>query len=581
MSAPSASPPADAGEGIRWLRLLMALTALTAVVFLFRAFGASHGYIIQDDARQFQAWMARIANPAAMPGNLIADYWQSVSPWLYRTIFRVLSYVGVDPLVAARLIPVPLLFATAWLAWRVASRLSPQPFIAFCMATAVMISAVHQDAVFTGSPRGFMAPLFLLLLDGLLGDRKLRALVGLFLLAALYPAPALVGLTVLGLSRIRWSPRLHVDFSAKSVLFVLAAVLLVAAAILPFRAATSRWEPILTLSEARTLPNLMTPRARNAIAGDEGQIGWVCSSRTGFLPQVFKCRTNLGWATPVNFLLLVVPPLLLFGRALRRARRGEEDDDRPGALIFGYVFAAAVIWYLIAAFVAFKLHLPSRYSQRVLDIAGALALGQLAGHQMLQWAHRTSLDGKSGRVRAALGTGLAVVGVMFAAATTHLRRPADPDAMTRLKATPLDTRIAGVSLDLDFVPALAGRSVLAATEHAIPYHFGYFVHLRAGLRESVEAATTSDPIRLARFLASRRIDIFMIDRSILAGGLVPPRYASLLADPNSITLRHPRSALARLAPRCTIYAGPAIALIDGRCLLKAATMSGMPAQPPK
>ncbi len=168
---------------------LIALTSVTAGLFLLRAF-ASH-FAIQDDARQFLAWMARLRDPGAMPGDLTADYFHSVSPPLFRLIYALPAAIGVEPVMTSRLLVPLLLIASAFAAWRVATAITPRPAVAFLTAACAMLAIVHDDGIFSATPRAFFAPLFLTFLDGMLRERRGQMVIALTLLAAIYPAPAL------------------------------------------------------------------------------------------------------------------------------------------------------------------------------------------------------------------------------------------------------------------------------------------------------------------------------------------------------------------------------------------------------
>ena len=127
-------PESDSERG--WRLLLYVLAAATALIYLYNAFFepgtlAYAPFTIQDDARQFLSWMSRLGEANAMQGDLIASYWQSVCPLLYRSIFGAAHAVGLEPNVFARLLPVALLFLSAWMAWRGGVQISKKTVNAF------------------------------------------------------------------------------------------------------------------------------------------------------------------------------------------------------------------------------------------------------------------------------------------------------------------------------------------------------------------------------------------------------------------------------------------------------------------
>lgn len=550
-----------------WRNLLFALTGATILLFLKDAFllpGTLRyaPFTMQDDARQFLAWMPRIADPALMRGDHLAEYWQSVAPPLYEGLFRAAAAVGLEPTVFARLLPPALLALGAWAAWRAALQLTGRPAAAFVAAATVMALLVHEDSIWSATPRAFSPPFFLLFLDGLLRGRPVQMVAALFVLAAFYPTTALVGLTMLGLSFLRLRPKPGIELSRRSILTVAAATFAVAAPILLYSDNTARWEPVITVEQAKAMPSLGTPDGRSSIVNEDGSVAWLCSQRMAFAPEMVPC-----WATdaaaPLN-LLLLVPLVLLFVRAVRRP---PPPGRGPGELVYGWALIAGLAWWAVAFAFAFKLHLPARYPQRVLSILEWLAIGQLLG-AWLDARLRTGFRSGGARFGAAL-LGLLLL-VSFLTPTPGLRRPEDPGAIRAIAALPPGTIVAGVTEELDFVPALTGRPTLATTEHAIPYHLGYFAPVRERIEAMLAAAAADDPRALRGLVQSTGADAFVVDRALVEAGRIDPRYARIVpeaaARAERALARRP-SLVQRRARACALYAGPELLVLDTACLI--------------
>lgn len=547
-----------------WRGLLYGLTAVTALIYTYLAFFEPGTltyapFTIQDDARQFLAWMSRLGDSAAMQGDLIADYWQSVCPPFYRAIYAAAEAVGLTPTVFARLLPLALLAISAWMAWRIAMLMTKRPFAAFVAAAFVVGFVIHEDSIYSATPRAFSTPLFLVFLDGLLRNRAWTMIPALFVLGLLYPSTAIVGVTMIGLSRIGWRP-FRIDFGLRSWLLGGLAASAVLLAALPLADSADRWEPSLTASEALAMPNLGTPEGRSTIVGLGGDIDYLCSARMGVLPEIVPCWSSR-WAVVPN-LLLLVPMLLLAWRAVRRRRY--QPDEEPGDLVYVWAIVAGVAWFLIALAVAFNLHLPSRFTQRTLSILEFLAIGQMLGQMLDRWA-------TEGRRR-----GLAIVGGLtglfflasFATPLPGLNRPSDPEAIRLISAMPAGTVIGGVSDQLDFIPALTGQPTLATIEHSIPYHSGYFTPLRERLGASLDTVSQPDPAALTRYVQRYGVRVIAVDRQFLATGSLPERWATVVPDAvarNQAMLRSSPSALQQWAAVCTLHDGKLV-LLDARCL---------------
>ena len=52
---------------------------------------------MQDDARQHVFWMQRFIDSELFPHDLIADYFQSVAPTGYTTLYRIAAALGSIP----------------------------------------------------------------------------------------------------------------------------------------------------------------------------------------------------------------------------------------------------------------------------------------------------------------------------------------------------------------------------------------------------------------------------------------------------------------------------------------------------
>jgi hypothetical protein len=556
-------------EGMRLgLGLLLGASLLTCLVFLANAFlMPGSAYAIQDDARQFLAWTVRLEDSGALAGDLIADYWQSVTPWALRGVFAAGAAIGISPVILARLIPPVLLLVSAFAAWRVALVLTRgQALAAFLTAAFTMALLVHEDSIFSATARAFSPPLFLLFLDGLLRERRWQMVVSLGVLAATYPTTALVGLTMLGLSFLRRRVPLPVKLTRKSVITMLLATAFVGAPIALLPGEVSRWEPVITMADALSMPNLGTPGGRSSIVPIAGAYPWLCSARVGILPEILPCWASR-WAAVFN-LLMLVPLLFLGGRAALGSLRGV---PRSPDIIYFLAVIAGLIWWAIATALAFKLHLPARYPQRVLSILEWMAIGQIIGLWLDQ---RLRAGGSAGGSRWVWPGLLALLAISFATPTPGIRRPQEPAVMDWLLAAPKDIRIGGLSSDLDFVPALTGRAVHVTIEHAIPYHLTYFRQIDRRLAATVNAATTPDAAALARFVADEGIDVLLIDRDFLNTGELPETYQSVVSaavSAGEAALARGPSALQRAADGCAIIRGEQQWLIDARCLAERAS----------
>jgi hypothetical protein len=549
-----------------WRRLYVALAAVLALNYAWRFgfFLPSAHWLIDDDSRQFLAWSARLADPAALRGDLLADYWQSVTPQTFQWLLRALATVGIGPVLAAKLVPLALFVSTAVLAWKVALALTRHPMAAFCAAGLALLTLARADTLFTGTPRAFSAPLLLLFLCGLIRDRPLPTVAGIVLLGAIYPAPAVAAFGMLGLSRLRPPPRLF-DWSGRTFALLGACAIGLAVAVLPFASSAGAFGPTIALHDAMGMPSMALPAGRSDIVDASGQVGWLCSKRIGFAPLPVPCSgpgDPLAW---LLYALVVLPALALAWLWWRQRARPELARWNPTP-VYALALASALVCYGIAAAVAFQLHLPSRYSQRLLEVVVPLALGHLIGMACVLAARR----GKRRAVAVAmLGLILAFAATGAALKTGRPVKPEDAGALAFVAGLPPDSRIGGVSAQLESIPALTGRAVIATPEHAIPYHKGYFARIDTRLRASVAAVATDRADDVQAYARRWDVTLFAMDRSLLATGKLARGYATVAPDAvaraEADMARRP-SLVQRRALACAVYAGPSLILADPACL---------------
>ena len=267
----------------------------------------------------------------------------------------------------------------------------------------------------------------------------------------------------------------------------------------------------------------------------------------------------------INLCLTIVPMLLLWFWQTRGRGQAETAAGKDAARwqLFPYSLVSAIICYLIAAAIAFKVHLPARYSQPVLLIMGSLAFGILAGQG---WERLK----KSGR---GVFVGIAALCLLLALAAyatpkTTLARPRDGALIGFIGGLSPAIRIAGIERDLDFVPAATGRGVLATTEHDIPYHRQYHRKNSEGLRASLQMGELTSPAAVAA-IRRYRIDLLVFDRKFLETGVVPGRYLRTMAPPHQI--RPSKGQLKKLrAASCRIVETRSSVLIFTGCYARLA-----------
>ncbi|NEQ79142.1 MAG: hypothetical protein F6K26_02485, partial [Moorea sp. SIO2I5] len=127
MNPPASNAPKN--QVIFWFSLSLAFAMVYSLIALEEAF--SNQYIVQDDARQHVFWMQRFFDPSLFPDDLIANYFQSVAPAGYTTLYRLIGFVGIHPLLLNKLLPMVLGLITTSYCFRLCLQMLPIPAAGF------------------------------------------------------------------------------------------------------------------------------------------------------------------------------------------------------------------------------------------------------------------------------------------------------------------------------------------------------------------------------------------------------------------------------------------------------------------
>lgn len=536
-----------------WAAACVLLTALPGLLALEEAF--SSRYVIQDDARQHVFWMQQYVEPNLFVGWGVADYFRSVAPPGYAGLYRAFAYLGVHPLLLAKLIPLFLSLATAVACFLLVRRATGLPSSGFAVAFVLVQNLWLLDALSNATPRAFLYPLFL----GGLWALDRRSVAGsaftAALLALFYPALLFVflGTTLL----------LAVSRGGAYRLIAAAGVGAGFAAILPFALSSHVYGPILSGAAAARLPELQAG-GRSAFFDPDPLRFWLCGERSGLLP-IEWCEA--GRRLPAGAPVLVVPIalILLVAHELRRRR----SVWRP-------VVTASIGLFLAAHALLFRLHLPNRYTQHTLRILFAVAAGGLIVRGFIFASARAERGGPLLRT-ATVAVALCVAALMLVApfATRSVawhgyvtgRHSALYDF---LRQRPPDTLVASIDREADNLPSFAQRPVLVAREYAIPFHIGYYAPFRRRAVALVTAQYSDDPRAVHAFISGFHVDYWLLHddafsvrylRDAWRRGLTPA------VDRARALLRAGRAPfLARVRGACTVLEDGDLSLLDAECI---------------
>lgn len=577
-----------------WLAWLLASLAIAGVIGWAGYRQATGGpYIVQDDARQHVFWMQRLADPDLFPGDWIADYFQSVAPEGYRSLYRVLAAVGGDPLQISKWLPIPLGLLVAGLAFGLTSALLPSPIAGFWGAVLMVQSLGMNDDLASATPRSFLYPLFLAFAWGWVRSNPWLVLPAIGLLGLFYPQYVLVAGGILAIDvlwrwRGHWWPQARSLFTPafwrstdrtcqRDRLSVIGGV--VAAIVLGIYALqASDYGPVVTAAQARSLPEFFSSGRANFF-DDNWFDFWVLGQRSSLLPK--------DPFTPATLALALLLPAVWWQRD--RLRLGRHLSDR--LVLFPAWLLSGVGWYAIAHLLLFRLHLPGRYTQHslrmILPIAAALVL-TIAIETLLR---RVGQGDRAVWQRASAGLLVVVVGLGALFYPLSLKRfpkanyvaGESPGLYQFAAAQPKTWRVASIAKEADNLPTFAARSVLVAREYAIPYHWGYYRVFRQRAIDLLQALYSPDLARVRRFNQQYAIDAWLIDRDTFSVDYLQAKerranrwlrqFQPVQQQAIEQLQRGERPALsAFLAPNdpCQVYQQSNLVVLSARCIMDSA-----------
>ncbi|MEY2858044.1 MAG: hypothetical protein RLZZ74_2356, partial [Cyanobacteriota bacterium] len=264
-----------------WLGLALGFTIFYGWLALKVAF--SGDYVVQDDARQHIFWMSRFIDPELFNNDLIADYYESVSPWGVKTLYHGVAKLGIEPHLFNKFIPGILALIVTVFSFAVSLELLPIPFGAFMTALLFSQNVWGKQGTISGTARDFVYPLFFIFLYFWLKRSLWGVCFALLLTSLFYPPMILIfaGALFWQLWQFKgFIPRLVGDrqvylFSCTSL--VAAFVLL-----LPYVLTSGEYGPTVTLEQARNIPQFETG-GRTSFFNDNLWEYWVTSMRSGLI----------------------------------------------------------------------------------------------------------------------------------------------------------------------------------------------------------------------------------------------------------------------------------------------------------
>jgi len=541
---------------IFWLSLNLIIATSYSLLALQKAFNSP--YIVQDDARQHVFWMQRYIDPQLFPNDTIADYFQTVAPVGYTTLYQLIANLGIEPLTLSKLLPLILTLITTIYAFALTRQLLPIPIAGFISSLLVNQTLWMRDDLVSATPRAFVYPLLLGFWYYLIRRSLIPSLGAIALQGWFYPQSVLISSGVLILQLGKWQKgKLQLSPERKDYYFCAAGLVVAFLVMLPYAITTSEFEPIITATQAKQMPEFWAG-GRASFFTDNFWDFWLNGDRSGLLPR----RQSL----PILLYAALFLPFL--GKIPQHFPLTRQIH--PSIILLPQILITSLTLFFTAHLLLFHLHLPSRYTEHTLRLLLPIATGialTILGHGLFQ---------KTKYLAIGFATILAGILIFYPLLVTDFPKTAyeigtAPELYQFFTHQPKDSHIASLSREADNLPTFTHRSILVSWEYAIPYHLGYYLPLRQRAIDLIRAQYSPDANEIKTFIQHYNIDFWLIDQSAFTLDYIThskwiQQFQPIATEASLRIEQGTPLAIPPLISKCSIFQTQRFIVLDAKCL---------------
>ncbi|MEO6861170.1 MAG: hypothetical protein ABI180_06470 [Microcoleus sp.] len=552
---------------IFWLTLSLTFAAIYGLLGIQQAFSAE--YVVQDDARQHVFWMMRFVDPQLFPNDFIANYYQSVAPAGYSTLYKIAATIGIHPLFFHKILPLFLGLISTYYCFGLCLEILPVPLTGFIASLLLNQHMWMTDDLASTTPRAFIYPIFLGFLYYLSRSSLLPCLGAIALIGLFYPPYALVAAGILVLRLLSWeNGRLRLSGDRTNYLFCSIGLGVIFLVMLPYALDNSKFGPTYTAAEAKQMREF-APNGRNAFFRPNPKDFWLTGRGSGMFPKSLF--------TPVTHCAGLLLPLLLFWRsAFPLASR---ISSKIWLLL--QLFLASLAMFFAAHATIFKLYQPGRYTayslRFIIVLVSAIAL-TLIIDGVCHWASKTETTFYLKNQVALITTATIAIAVILYPClveefpTVGYIEGKMPTLYKFFQQQPKDILIASISGEAENLPTFSQRSVLVAKKYAVPYQKGYFSGYLRRINDLIRAQYTPDRSVLQNFIKTYGITFWMLDRNALTLQYVNDYgwIDDFEATPEAmLSLKQGKiPALAPAMTTCAVFQNEVVVVLNASCIVK-------------
>ena len=552
---------------IIWLALALVVCSLYPILGFLQVSGEN--YWIQDDARQHIFWMMRFVEPESFANNLIADYFQFVSPVGVQWLYKGLSSIGINPIEASKFMPLPLSLITAFFCFLLTLEIFPIPFTAFVATSLLSQNLWMQNGLVSGTAKALYVPFFLGFLWSLAKKNILGSCIFIALVSLFYPPFALVasGILIFQCFTIK-EKKIQINNNKKDNIIAISGLVIAFVLLLPEVLIENPFAPVISLQKAQEM-SIFHPGQRASFFS-ENIWDYIFNGRSGL-------RITSALMPELTYISLLFPIIVIFKKEWPL-----KSEIQPSFVIIKQLLASSLILFFTSHLLLIKLYLPSRYSSHslrvIIAVTSAIMIGVLFEkivNSQVKKKYSLLRQISIALVCAFLFWGLLVkpfVDEDFPFTGYVIGNY--PKLYEFIQETPIDSTIASLLSEADNIPSFASRSVYIAQEYGIPYHDGYYEQFSQQVGSLLLAHYTLSLDSLKRFIQDSSIDFWVISNDVFESDFLQSHkwlnnfqpeakvaYKNLNEESSSIALK-------KLQDKCLVFQEKDLKIIDSKCILK-------------
>ena len=489
-----------------WLGISLAVTIYYGLVSYYHGF--SQEYIVQDDVRQHIVWLQRLIDTELFSNDFIAEYFKSLAPLGFKTLYYVAAKLGIEPILLARILPTILGTITTIYTYLFTLKILPKASCAFLATLFVNQLLWLNDDLITATPRAFLYPLLTAFLYYLSINFLIPCLILMLLQGWFYPHILLIEMGVLTLRLLIIKRKiLRLTTNKASYIWWIMGLIVTAIALYPLTQNPPELATVVTAQQMQQMPEFnLGGRTPFFVTGIRFWLYENSGLSLPAFPTIVWCSLGLPW-----LLTTKLPTINLITNKI---------------VILLQVTIASLFMYVLAHLLLPVLHLPSRFTYHslrlILGITTAVVLTIIIDTLKI-WLDKKRQSSKSLKRSDKIKLSLIII-----ASTTIVVVPAipfiftsfqnwkvgiNPEIYRYLAEQPKDILVASLSDDANNIPAFSQRSILVGGEFAYAYHPAYYDRIKQRTVDLLLAQYTSDLKVLTSFIRKYGVDYIVLDKT--------------------------------------------------------------------